>query len=182
MFPGFRMEVVKTLPGDGQWPERLPPATLRKGDEEREADPQATTGLGGGALNDTRHDAAVEHPDQWVMGAVRDALVAACPATARPLSGLQPPYRKVRTKELHAMSTATVTSKGQITIPAEVRQALQVKAGDRVEFVQIEPGRFEVVAATRPVTDLKGLFGRPSKAVSIDDMNKAIAARGASAR
>jgi antitoxin PrlF len=80
------------------------------------------------------------------------------------------------------MSTATVTSKGQITIPADVRQALQVKSGDRVEFVQIEPGRFEVVAATRPVTDLKGLFGRPSKAVSIDDMNKAIAARGASAR
>ena len=80
------------------------------------------------------------------------------------------------------MSTVTVTSKGQITIPVEVRQALQVKAGDRVEFVQIEPVRFEVVAATRPVTDLKGLFGRPSKAVSIDDMNKAIAVRGASAR
>ena len=50
------------------------------------------------------------------------------------------------------MSTVTVTSKGQITIPVEVRQALQVKAGDRVEFVQIEPVRFEVVAATRPVT------------------------------
>ena len=80
------------------------------------------------------------------------------------------------------MSTATVTSKGKITIPADVRQALQVKVGDRVEFVQIEPDRFEVVAATRPVTDLKGLFGRPSKTVSIDDMNKAIAARGASAR
>jgi antitoxin PrlF len=76
------------------------------------------------------------------------------------------------------MSTAAVTGKGQITIPADVRQALQLKPGDRVEFVQIEPGRFEVVAATRPVTDLKGLFGRPSKA----DMNKAIAVRGASAR
>ena len=48
--------------------------------------------------------------------------------------------------------------------------------------MQIEPGRFEVVAASRPVTDLKGLFGQPSKAVSIDDMNKAIAVRGASAR
>ena len=46
-------------------------------------------------------------------------------------------------KELHAMSIATATSKGQITIPADVRQALQVKAGDRVEFVQIEPGRFD---------------------------------------
>ena len=85
-------------------------------------------------------------------------------------------------KELQATSTATENGKGQITIPADVRQALQLKPGDRVEFVQIEPGRFEVVAATRPVTDLKGLFGRPSKAVSIDDMNKAIAVRGASAR
>jgi antitoxin PrlF len=70
-----------------------------------------------------------------------------------------------------AMSTSVVTSQGQITIPADVRQALQVKAGDRVEFVQIETGRFEAVAATRPVTDLKGLFGRPSKAVWIDAMN-----------
>ncbi len=104
------------------------------------------------------------------------------PKTSRALSRPQAPYPKVRREDLHTMSAATVTSKGQITIPSDVRQALQVKAGDRVEFVQIEPGRFEVVAATRPVTDLKGLFGRPSKAVSIDDMNKAIAARGASAR
>ena len=80
------------------------------------------------------------------------------------------------------MSTAVVTSKGQITIPADVRQALQLNSGDRVEFVQIEPGRFKVVAATRPVSDLKGLFGRPSKTVSIDAMNKAIAVCGATAR
>jgi AbrB family looped-hinge helix DNA binding protein len=40
---------------------------------------------------------------------------------------------------------------GQITIPAYVRQALQVKAGERVEFLQSEPGRSEIVAATRPV-------------------------------
>lgn len=30
---------------------------------------------------------------------------------------------------------ATVTSKGQITIPAEVRKHLGLKQGDRVEFV-----------------------------------------------
>lgn len=80
------------------------------------------------------------------------------------------------------MTTATVTSKGQITIPVEVRQALAVEAGDRVEFVQIEPGRFELVAATQSVQELKGMFGKPRKAVSVADMNKAIAARGASAR
>jgi antitoxin PrlF len=80
------------------------------------------------------------------------------------------------------MTTATVTSKGQITIPAEVRQSLQVSAGDRVEFVQVEPGQFLFVAANRSVTELKGMFGKSAKAASIDDMNRAIAARGASAR
>ena len=80
------------------------------------------------------------------------------------------------------MTTATLTTKGQITIPADVRYALKVDTGDRVEFVQIAPDRFEFVAANRSVTELKGMFGKPSKSVSIDDMNKAIAKRGASAR
>ena len=80
------------------------------------------------------------------------------------------------------MTTATLTSKGQITIPADVRHDLKVDAGDRVEFVQIAPGRYEFVAATQNVTELKGMFGKPTKAVSIDDMNKAIAKRGAAAQ
>lgn len=80
------------------------------------------------------------------------------------------------------MTTATVTTKGQITIPANVRQALQVEAGDRVEFVEVAPGRFEFVAVTRSVRELKGMFGKSTKSVSIEDMNKAIAARGAAAR
>lgn len=80
------------------------------------------------------------------------------------------------------MTAATVTSKGQITIPAEVRRSLGVGAGDRVEFVEVAAGRFEVVAVTRSVTELKGLFGTPTLSVSIEEMNQAIAARGASAR
>jgi antitoxin PrlF len=79
------------------------------------------------------------------------------------------------------MSTATLTSKGQITVPAAVRQALGVDAGDRVEFVEIAPGRYEFIAATRSVTALKGMFGKPRKAVSIKQMNAAIAKRGAAA-
>ena len=80
------------------------------------------------------------------------------------------------------MTTATVTSKGQITIPLKVRQALQLEAGDRIEFVEVEAGRFEVVAATHSATVLKGMFGKPKKIVSIDEMNATIAARGAAAR
>jgi len=92
----------------------------------------------------------------------------------------QPPYIEARkTKGVSLMSTATLTSKGQITIPADVRRSLNVQMGDRVEFVQVEPGRFEIVAATRSVRELKGLFGKPDRAVSIEEMNRAIAERGA---
>jgi antitoxin PrlF len=80
------------------------------------------------------------------------------------------------------MTIATMTSKGQITIPANVRQALNVVAGDRIEFVEVEAGRFEFFAATRSVTELKGMFGKPKRTVSIAEMNATIAARGASAR
>ena len=71
------------------------------------------------------------------------------------------------------MSTATMTRKGQITIPAAVLAALGVEAGDRVEFVEVEPGRFELVAASMPVTALKGLVKKPASPVTIEAMNKA---------
>ena len=77
------------------------------------------------------------------------------------------------------MSTATLTSKGQITIPVEVRNDLKVDAGDRVECVQISPGQYESVAATNEVTALTRMFGPAKKIVSIESMNAAIALRGA---
>lgn len=80
------------------------------------------------------------------------------------------------------MSTATLTSKGQITIPVDVRHNLQVDAGDRIEFVQIAPGRYEFMAATSSVTALKGMFGPAKHPVSIEAMNAAIAKRGAAAK
>lgn len=80
------------------------------------------------------------------------------------------------------MTTATLTSKGQITIPVEVREALGVDTGDRVEFVEIAPGRYEFIAATKSVTALKGMFGKPRKSVSIEEMNAAIARRGSAAK
>jgi antitoxin PrlF len=80
------------------------------------------------------------------------------------------------------MTTATLTSKGQITIPAEIREALGVDTGDRVEFVEVAPGRYEFIAATKSVTALKGMFGKPRKSVSIQEMNAAIARHSAAAK
>lgn len=80
------------------------------------------------------------------------------------------------------MATATITSKGQITIPAPVREAMQIGTGDRVEFVEVEAGRYEMIAATQTVKALKGMFGKSSKVVSIEQMNATIAQRAAAAR
>ncbi|MGC2370547.1 MAG: AbrB/MazE/SpoVT family DNA-binding domain-containing protein, partial [Candidatus Sulfotelmatobacter sp.] len=78
------------------------------------------------------------------------------------------------------VAAATLTSKGQITIPVQVRTALGVDTGDRIEFIEIEKGQFAIVAATRSVRELNGLFHRKGrKPVSIEEMNAAIA-KGAS--
>ena len=59
---------------------------------------------------------------------------------------------------------------------------LGVGAGDRLEFIEVAPGRYEMVAATQSVTALKGLVRKPASTVTIEAMNAAIAALGASAK
>ncbi len=59
------------------------------------------------------------------------------------------------------MTTATLTSKGQITIPAQVRASLGLNTGDRIEFVELGEGKFSIMAATHSARDLKGLIRKP---------------------
>jgi len=75
------------------------------------------------------------------------------------------------------MAAATLTSKGQITIPASVRASLGLKAGTRVEFVEIRKGRYEMIPASLPVQSLKGIVRNPGYPVSIEEMNQVIATR-----
>ncbi|OGS91990.1 MAG: AbrB family transcriptional regulator [Gallionellales bacterium GWA2_60_18] len=77
------------------------------------------------------------------------------------------------------MTIAVLTSKGQITIPLPVRSKLGVEAGDRIEFVELGNGQFGIVAATENISSLKGIVGKPKAPVTIADMNRAIAKRGA---
>jgi AbrB family looped-hinge helix DNA binding protein len=76
------------------------------------------------------------------------------------------------------MSAATLTSKGQITIPLAVRRKLGLDTGDRVEFVELAPGEFALKPATEDVRSLKGMIRRPVRPVSIGAMNTAIKRRG----
>lgn len=72
------------------------------------------------------------------------------------------------------MSEATVTSKGQITIPADIRKALGLTIGQRVVFTQLEDGTIIMRAKIRSIAELKGMLkparGKKPK-VAIDDMN-----------
>jgi len=73
------------------------------------------------------------------------------------------------------MPTATLTSKGQITIPLSMRVALGLHAGAKLDFVQSEDG-FKVVPLRHASSTLKGRFaGRVTRPVSIAAMDEAIA-------
>jgi AbrB family looped-hinge helix DNA binding protein len=74
------------------------------------------------------------------------------------------------------MPTATVTSKGQITIPAEVRAALGLRAGSRVQFVQLDDGKYEIVPASRSVSSLAGFLAPAPRVLSVEEMDEAVAA------
>jgi antitoxin PrlF len=75
---------------------------------------------------------------------------------------------------------ATLTSKGQVTLPVEVRAALGLKPGSRIAFVQTRPGVFELVPETGSIRDLKGTVQAPAHPVSVEDMDQSI--RDATAR
>jgi len=78
------------------------------------------------------------------------------------------------------MATATLSSKGQITIPLLVRQKLGLRAGDRGEFVELAPGQYALKAAMEDARSLKGMIRKPARArsVSIGAMQAAIKRRG----
>ena len=82
------------------------------------------------------------------------------------------------------MATATMTSKGQMTVPKSIRERLRIGAGDRIQFVVNEQGEVVVRPAKGDVRSLRGLLAVPRsrKAVSVKDMNTAILASHESRR
>lgn len=72
---------------------------------------------------------------------------------------------------------ATLTSKGQITIPKPVRDALRLRTGDRVEFVLEADGTVRLHAVTSSVTALRGMLPKPRKPVSLATMERVIRER-----
>ena len=67
---------------------------------------------------------------------------------------------------------ATLSSKGQITIPVEIRDRLRLNAGDRVDFVFFDDSRVEMIPKKGSISALKGIVkwtGRPATLAEMDD-------------
>jgi AbrB family looped-hinge helix DNA binding protein len=73
------------------------------------------------------------------------------------------------------MPTATVTSKGQITIPVEVRKALRLEPGTKIQFFAGENGEYFFRPRTGSIRDLEGCVPKLDHIVTIEEMNEGIA-------
>lgn len=69
---------------------------------------------------------------------------------------------------------AALSSKGQLTLPVELRRALHLHAGDRLDIVLGEDNRVELIPLSRSVKDLKGMLPKPPHPISLEEMNRAI--------
>ncbi len=67
----------------------------------------------------------------------------------------------------------TITSKGQVTIPKAIRNKLQLKTGDKLEFI-LHQNSVEIIPVGGSVRRLKGMVPKPDKAISLDDMDQAV--------
>lgn len=72
------------------------------------------------------------------------------------------------------MPSATVTSKGQITIPIEIRRALGLKPGVRIDFYEVEDGEYAFRPKTGSIRDLKGCIPKLDHIVTLEEMDQAI--------
>ena len=77
---------------------------------------------------------------------------------------------------------ATITSKGQVTVPKLIRDKLHLESGDKIDFVLEEDGGVRVVPVTASVTHLKGMVPRPEFPVGLAEMDEAIARSAARKR
>lgn len=76
------------------------------------------------------------------------------------------------------MVMSTVTSKGQTTIPVQIREFLNLHAGDKIDFIKQADGRVLLSTKKYQISELENCLPRPKKSISIEEMNVAIRNHG----
>ena len=69
---------------------------------------------------------------------------------------------------------ATITSKGQVTLPKALREALNLSTGDKLCFVLSEGNEVRMIPKHLSVQKLKGIPPTPDLPVSLEEMKLAV--------
>ena len=81
------------------------------------------------------------------------------------------------------MSQTTLTSKGQVTIPKAVRERLDLKAGDRIDFIVNDAGEAVIRRVSRSTKEIRGMLAhRASIPITVEQMDEALRQRFRSER
>jgi len=76
------------------------------------------------------------------------------------------------------MSQTTLTSKGQVTIPKAVREQLDLKAGDRIDFIVNDAGEAVIRRVSRCTREIRGLLAhRAHSPITVEQMDEAVRQR-----
>ncbi|MEM9481241.1 MAG: AbrB/MazE/SpoVT family DNA-binding domain-containing protein [Verrucomicrobiota bacterium] len=73
------------------------------------------------------------------------------------------------------MTTSTISSKGQTTIPVEVQRKLGVRPGDKLQYFFEEDGTVSLLPKTASISDLRGILPKPERALSVEEMEDGLA-------
>ena len=76
--------------------------------------------------------------------------------------------------------TTTITSKGQVTIPAKIRESIGLHEGDKLDFHLDANGQLNVEVVGGTLADLKGMLPKPARCLSLKEMEEAIGRGGES--
>lgn len=74
------------------------------------------------------------------------------------------------------MTVATMTGKGQITVPKDIRDEMGLVPGSKVMFIKLGPNDIRMIGRTGKIEDLFGILHRPGqRSLSIEEINDGIA-------
>jgi AbrB family looped-hinge helix DNA binding protein len=80
------------------------------------------------------------------------------------------------------VAVSRITSKGQVTIPEEIRRQYHLQAGEQIEWEVTESGTLEVRRSGGSLDDLVKILPRPARALTLEEMDRAVRARVAEKR
>jgi antitoxin PrlF len=72
------------------------------------------------------------------------------------------------------VAVSKITSKGQVTIPEEIRRQYHLQAGEQIEWEVTEHGTVELRKAGASLDELTKILPRPKRALKVEEMDRAV--------